>query len=204
MYNDEPENVQKFFHSIGRDFGKYKNPADELLKLANQKENGKSDFANGKINGTVYNFDDDNERKLPPQESSISKSNIIVTSSTSIRSMFINNYGYRKANFFKQLYYLIKRNFIGAVRNPRGMGAVLFISFFQSAVMCSIFLGVGEKRLIDVQAEIDKIPKVRIFMRKEKALEMITLNLQTIKDYAGFIFFCATDQFLSITFGQIL
>ena len=42
----------------------------------------------------------------------------------------ISSYSYRRANFFQQLYYLIKRNIVGAIRNPRGMNAVFFVSIF--------------------------------------------------------------------------
>ena len=64
----------------------------------------------------------------------------------------------RKANIFKQIFYLIKRNLIGALRNPRGMQAVLFVSFFQSMMMCTIFEGVGTRRLWHVEKEIAKMP----------------------------------------------
>lgn len=49
-----------------------------------------------------------------------------VTVSSLASQYGISSYSYRKANFFQQLYYLVKRNFIGAIRNPRGMHAVLF------------------------------------------------------------------------------
>ena len=38
VFNDKPSNVTKFFNMIGLEFGKYRNPADQLLKLANCPE----------------------------------------------------------------------------------------------------------------------------------------------------------------------
>lgn len=66
-------------------------------------------------------------------------------------------------------------------------------------MMCTIFEGVGERRLWDVEEEIKKIPKLRIKLKKQRAMELVSQNMQTIKDYHGFIFFCASDQFISIT-----
>ena len=41
--------------------------------------------------------------------------------------------------------------------------------------------------------------------KQNKELQRYTAhNLQTVKDYNGFVFFGATDQFLSIVFSQIL
>lgn len=38
LYNDKPANVKSFFNKLGLDFGRYTNPADQLLKLANNPE----------------------------------------------------------------------------------------------------------------------------------------------------------------------
>lgn len=110
----------------------------------------------------------------------------------------ISSYSYRRANFFQQLYYLIKRNIIGALRNPRGMNAVLMVSIFQSLMMCTIFEGVGQKRLWDIESEVKKIPRLQIKKKKERAIELVSENMTIVKDFNGFIFFCATDQYISI------
>ena len=39
VYYDKPTNVKHFFKQFGVELGKYKNPADELLKFANSAEN---------------------------------------------------------------------------------------------------------------------------------------------------------------------
>ena len=39
VYYDTPKNVKNFFNQFGVELGKYKNPADELLKFANSPEN---------------------------------------------------------------------------------------------------------------------------------------------------------------------
>ena len=71
--------------------------------------------------------------------------------------------------------------------------------------MCTIFQGVGEKRLWDIEGEIKKLPlHKRMIFSRSKAQELVIENIQIVKDYYGFIFFCATDQFLSITMAQIL
>lgn len=43
---------------------------------------------------------------------------------------FLETVETRKANFFQQLYFLIKRNFIYTFRNPQGLRAMLIISIF--------------------------------------------------------------------------
>ena len=38
VYYDSPKNFKNFFKQFGVELGKYKNPADELLKFANSQE----------------------------------------------------------------------------------------------------------------------------------------------------------------------
>ena len=87
----------------------------------------------------------------------------------------------------------MKRNITGAIRNPRGITAVFLIAVFQSFLMCSIFEGVGNQRLWDIELEVKKIAKVRVKARKQLAMELITENMLMIRDYQGFIFFAVTD-----------
>ena len=46
--------------------------------------------------------------------------------------------------------------------------------------------------------------KVTVFRRMKEAKKYIAHNEQVSKDYNGFVFFCATDQFISIAFSQVL
>ena len=64
-------------------------------------------------------------------------------------------------------------------------------------MMSAAFHGVGAARLYDM----DDIKKVPLRRRKQVASEYLAHNFQVVKDYNGFVFFCATDQFISIVFG---
>jgi hypothetical protein len=63
-----------------------------------------------------------------------------------------------------------------------------------------LFQGVGEKRIWDFK-DLDKIP---LWNRKKRAREYISHNQQVSKDYNGFVFSCATDQFMTIAYSQVL
>ena len=60
--------------------------------------------------------------------------------------------------------------------------------------MSMIFHDVGTQRIWD----FEDVKKVPLWNRKKVATEYATHNLQVSKDYNGFIFFCASDQFISI------
>ena len=67
-------------------------------------------------------------------------------------------------------------------------------------MISSFFTGVGSKKLID----IDKIMKMPLWKRKKELDKAIEWNTAVAKDYHGFAFFAATDQFVAIAVGQIL
>jgi len=61
--------------------------------------------------------------------------------------------------------------------------------------MCAVFQGVGSERIWDfddLKKFINPLKKLR------EAKFYVAHNEQVAKDYNGFVFFCATDQFLSI------
>jgi hypothetical protein len=63
-----------------------------------------------------------------------------------------------------------------------------------------VFQHVGAERIWDFK----DLEKVNILRRMKKAKEYVAHNEQVSKDYNGFVFFCATDQFISIAFSQVL
>lgn len=64
-------------------------------------------------------------------------------------------------------------------------------------MMSAAFHGVGGATLKDM----DDLKKIPIWRRKQAASEYLAHNFQVVKDYNGFVFFCATDQFISIVFS---
>lgn len=67
-------------------------------------------------------------------------------------------------------------------------------------MMSGAFHGVGNETIWD----FNDIKKMKPWAKKRALRDYTAHNLQTIKDYNGFVFFCATDQFLTIVFSQIL
>ena len=106
----------------------------------------------------------------------------------------------RQSNFFKQLYYLVKRFLIYIKRAPKPMLALYSMSLFQCWIMCVVFHGVGGKRIWD----FEDVKKVAAWKRKELFREYLDHNLEVAKDYNGFVFVQATDMFISIVFAQVL
>ena len=54
IYNDKPDMVRQFFNKLGLNFGKYTNPADQLLKLANKPESFSEDLNQEALLKKVY------------------------------------------------------------------------------------------------------------------------------------------------------
>ena len=94
----------------------------------------------------------------------------------------------------------MKRNLQFVIRNPQGLRALLIVSIFQSFLMSSIFQDVGTQRIWDFK----DINKFALWKRKKIAIEYANHNKQVAKDYNGFVFFCASDQFISIAVSQVL
>ena len=73
--------------------------------------------------------------------------------------------------------------------------------------MCSVFQGVGNRVLtFEYEKEINK--KWRWKKPSQKVIDTIMDEIKTnqtvMRDYLGFIFYCSSDQFISITIGQCL
>ena len=66
IYNDKPEAVLDYFQSLGHKLGKYVNPADELLKLANCPEKLKENLSVQKLSNLV-SAEDQNEPEIEKQ-----------------------------------------------------------------------------------------------------------------------------------------
>ena len=79
---------------------------------------------------------------------------------------------------------------------------MLIISIFQSSLMCAVFQGIGKERIWDYE-DLKKF-KFRKVKKLGEARKYVAHNEQVSKDYNGFVFFCATDQFLSIAVSQVL
>ena len=107
---------------------------------------------------------------------------------------------HRQASFISQFYHLIVRNIQTYYRKIKGVRAIFIIALFQALMISSFFTGVGSKKLID----IDKIMKMPLWKRKKELEKAIEWNTVVAKDYHGFAFFAATDQFVAIAVGQIL
>lgn len=60
--------------------------------------------------------------------------------------------------------------------------------------MSSIFHDIGSQRIWDFK-DIDKVP---LWRRPKMAREYAKHNMQVAKDFNGFVFFCASDQFITI------
>ena len=176
IYHDSPQNVIPFFKKLGKEFGKYKNPADQLLKLANDPKS----------------FDMDMPSLLEQTKDFWKNDEIRRYTGTGYRKTSV----VRRANICRQFWYLSCRNVQFYARNPMGLLAMVLISFFSAGMMSQIFQGVGLQEIQDPR-EI----KGPIWKKKGKYQKMMADNMRVSKDYLGFIFFCATDQFLSIAIG---
>ena len=108
VYYDSPKHVKHFFHHFGIELTKYKNPADELLKFANNPEN---------LNRL---------KEVQPESLTLDE----PFSEYSLNKRLVENPINRRANFFQQLFYLGRRNLEFAFRNPHNFAALFFISFF--------------------------------------------------------------------------
>lgn len=80
------------------------------------------------------------------------------------------------------------------------MLALYSMSLFQCWLMCVVFHGVGAKRIWD----FEEVKKVKPWKREKVFREYLDHNLEVAKDYNGFVFFQATDMFISIVFAQVL
>lgn len=77
----------------------------------------------------------------------------------------------------------------------------MIIALFQAFMSSSVFNGVGGRKLYD----LEELNKIKIPWKKKQLYEKyMEYNQGIVKDYHGFAFFCATDQFLTIAIGQIL
>jgi len=56
--------------------------------------------------------------------------------------------------------------------------------------MCTIFEDVGNRRLSEV------VPK-----NVDELSDLVIYNRRVLRDYLGFTFYCAADQFISIAIG---
>lgn len=85
----------------------------------------------------------------------------------------------RQSSFFKQFGLLFHRNLVYTYRNPKSTKAFLIMTIIQCFLMCSIFEGVGNKRLNMDPTQISP--------------DVIASNRQIMRDYLGFNFYCASD-----------
>ena len=112
----------------------------------------------------------------------------------------------RQTSFFKEFWLLFKRNLVFLWRYPKSTKAFVLMTFCQCFLMCSVFEGVGGRRLnLDYEKWLKK--KRWIPPRQEvidQILEDIKTNQTIMRDYLGFIFYCSSDQFISIAIGQCL
>ena len=81
------------------------------------------------------------------------------------------------------------------------------MTFLQCFLMCSVFQGVGSRVLtFEYEKEINK--KWRWKKPSQKVIDTIMDEIKTnqsvLRDYLGFIFYCSSDQFISIAIGQCL
>jgi len=82
----------------------------------------------------------------------------------------------------RQLYYLIDRSILGVIRNPRALKVVIATALYQSFLVCSIFYGVGDKELYDIEKEMRFIPTIRYRYKVSEFKRMVTHNLQILRD----------------------
>ena len=64
------------------------------------------------------------------REKEIAESPIRPLENSMPEIQFLSTVETRKANFFQQLYFLAKRNFVYTFRNPQGLRAMIIISIF--------------------------------------------------------------------------
>lgn len=75
------------------------------------------------------------------------------------------------------------------MRNPQGIRAVISITLFQGLLASSVFHEIGTHKLLDYE----KLKNVPIWKRKSEFDRYVEWNQKIMKDYDGFVFFCATD-----------
>jgi len=63
---------------------------------------------------------------------------------------------------------------------------------------------VGDKELYDIEKEMSLIPTIRYRFKLSQFKMMATYNLQILRDIQGFVFYTASDQYISIIFATIL
>lgn len=64
IYNDKPRQVLKYFHEIGLTLEKYKNPADQLLKLASCPEKFGNNLTLDKLKNQIISNEHQNKKEL--------------------------------------------------------------------------------------------------------------------------------------------
>ena len=105
----------------------------------------------------------------------------------------------RKVSWIKQFWLIFERSMKFTYRNPKITITFLSMTVFQCILMCSIFDGVGNKRLdMNIPTKVPKgfrlLPKKKQEELKQVVIDKLTVNAQIMKNYVGFNFYCSSDH----------
>ena len=82
-----------------------------------------------------------------------------------------------------------------AMKSPIGSLALIMMALFNSFILSSVFGGVGKEQYEIPNPFVDPPDKIE---------EIITKDNRLTQNWIGVINFAATDQFISMSMGQVL
>lgn len=175
IYNGSTKGVVPYLEDMGVQFHKYTNPADLLLKLANDplliKEN--LNFLDLSMSSAK------NYAPLTESEKELMRDGGMMTNNFSVIG------DTRNVNIFKQFWLLCKRTWLYTNRNPMSVQALIMIALFNSFILSSLYHGTGKDTL-------EFFPMTQ---------DTFAHNKRVQQNWVGITYYFASDMFISMCMG---